>query len=121
MSDATQGQALRRWFAVGTVALVLWAIFLVLRPLRMPIAWAAILAFLLYPLQLSLMRRLRGSRTGAAAVITALTPVAIFAPLALIGLAFAQQVSALSGALQAAGPGDASAHRQHSRVVRHTV
>jgi predicted PurR-regulated permease PerM len=101
MSDATQGQALRRWFAVGTVALVLWAIWLVLRPLRMPIAWAAILAFLLYPLQLSLMRRMRGSRTAAAAVITGLTPIAIFAPLALIGLAFAQQVSALSNALQA--------------------
>jgi predicted PurR-regulated permease PerM len=101
MSDATQGQALRRWFAVGTVALVLWAIYLVLRPLRMPIAWAAILAFLLYPLQLSLMRRMGGSRTAAAAVITGLTPIAIFAPLVLVGMAFAQQISALSGALQA--------------------
>ena len=34
-------------------------------------------------------------------MITALTPVAIFAPLTLIGMAFAQQVAALSTALQA--------------------
>jgi predicted PurR-regulated permease PerM len=101
MSDEKQGQALRRWFAVGAVVLVSWAIWLVLRPMRMPIAWAAILAFLLYPLQLSLARRMRGSRTLAAAVLTALTPIAIFAPLALIGMAFAQQVSTLSDALQA--------------------
>jgi predicted PurR-regulated permease PerM len=101
LSEQTQSQTLRRWFAVGAVALVLWAIWLVLRPMRMPIAWAAILAFLLYPLQLSLMRRLRGSRTAAAAVITALTPIAIFAPLVLIGMAFAQQVSALNAAMQA--------------------
>jgi predicted PurR-regulated permease PerM len=100
MSDEKQSQALRRWFAVGVVVLVLWAIWLVLRPLRMPIAWAAILAFLLYPLQVSLTRHLRGRRTAAAALLTALTPVAIFAPLVLIGIAFAQQVSALSDALQ---------------------
>ncbi len=101
MSDEKHSQLLRRWFAVGTVALVLWAIWLVLRPLREPLAWAAILAFLLYPLQLSLTRRLRGSRTAAAAVITALTPIAIFAPLVVIGIAFAQQVSALGDALRA--------------------
>jgi predicted PurR-regulated permease PerM len=100
MSDEQQGQALRRWFTAGAVVIVLWAIWLVLRPLRMPIAWAAILAFLLYPLQLSLTRRLRESRTVAAALLTALTPIAIFAPLTLLGIAFAQQVSALSGMLQ---------------------
>jgi predicted PurR-regulated permease PerM len=81
--------------------IVLWAIWQVLRPLRMPIAWAAILAFLLYPLQVSLTRHLGGRRTLAAALLTALTPVAIFAPLTVIGIAFAQQVEALSAALQA--------------------
>ncbi|MEO8308066.1 MAG: AI-2E family transporter [Pseudomonadota bacterium] len=101
MSEQTQSQALRRWFAVGALVLVAWAIWMVLRPLRMPLAWAGILTFLLYPLQLSLKRRLRGSRTAAAAVITAMTPIAIFAPLALIGLAFAQQIRALSDAFQA--------------------
>jgi predicted PurR-regulated permease PerM len=101
MSEEKHSQLLRRWFAVGAVALVLWAIWLVLRPLSMPIAWAAILAYLLHPLQLSLTRRMRGSRAAAAAIITALTPIAIFAPLALIGIAFAQQVSILGDAVQA--------------------
>jgi predicted PurR-regulated permease PerM len=101
MTDEQNSRSLRHWFTIGAIAIVLWAIWLVLRPLRMPIAWAAILAFLLYPLQVSLTRRLRGSRTAAAAVLTALTPVAIFAPLAFIGIAFAQQVSALSDAYQA--------------------
>jgi predicted PurR-regulated permease PerM len=100
MSDEQNSRSLRQLFTIGAIAIVLWAIWLVLRPLRMPIAWAAILAFLLYPLQVSLTRRLRGSRTAAAALLTALTPVAIFAPLGLIGIAFAQQVSALSDALQ---------------------
>ncbi len=72
MSEEQNSKALRRWFTIGAVAIVLWAIWLVLRPLRMPIAWAAILAFLLFPLQISLTRRFRGSRTTAAAVLTAL-------------------------------------------------
>jgi predicted PurR-regulated permease PerM len=101
MSEEQNSKALRRWFTAGAVALVLVAVWMVLRPLRMPIAWAAILAFLLFPLQISLTRRLRGSRTAAAGVITALTPVAIFAPLTFIGMAFAQQIGTLSDALQA--------------------
>lgn len=101
MTEEQNSKALRHWFTVGAVAIVLWGIWLVLRPMWMPIAWAAILGFLLFPLQISLTRRFRGSRTVAAAVLTALTPLAIIAPLALIGIAFAQQVAALSDALQA--------------------
>jgi len=101
MSDVQQSRVLRRWFTIGAVVLVMWAIWLVLRPMRMPIAWAAILAFLLYPLQQELTRRLKGRRSAAAGIITALTPVAIFAPLSLVGMAFAQQVSSLSTAVQA--------------------
>jgi predicted PurR-regulated permease PerM len=100
VSEETQSKALRHWFTMGAVAVVLWAIWLVLRPLAVPIAWAAILAFLLHPLQAALTRRFRGYRTAAAATITALTPVAIFAPLALIGVEFAQQIGALSKSLQ---------------------
>ena len=101
MSEEQNSKVLRRWFTIGAVVLILWAVWMVLRPLRMPIAWAAILGFLLFPLQISLTRRFRGSRTTAAAMITALTPLAIIAPLAFIGMVFAQQVGALSDALQA--------------------
>jgi predicted PurR-regulated permease PerM len=101
MSDLQQSRVLRRWFTIGAVVIVMWAIWLVLRPMRMPIAWAAILAFLLYPAQQELTRRFQGRRSAAAGVITALTPVAIFAPLTLVGMAFAQQVAALSTALEA--------------------
>jgi predicted PurR-regulated permease PerM len=106
MSDVTPGtverdrRALRRWFAVGVVILLLWAVWLILRPLITPIAWAAILAFLLYPLQLRLTRRLGNRPTAAAGILTGLTPVAIVVPLALIGIAFAQQISSLATTLQ---------------------
>jgi len=99
MSEEQNSQALRHWFTIGLIAIVLWAIWLVLRPMRLPIAWAAILGFLLHPVQLSLARRLGGSRTKAAAILTGLTPIAIIAPLTLIGIAFAQQVTSLSTTL----------------------
>jgi predicted PurR-regulated permease PerM len=100
MTTENDSRALRRWFTVGIVIVVLWAICLVLWPLRMAIAWAAVLAFLLYPLHLNLTRRFRNRPTVAASLITAMTPVAIFGPLALIGIAFAQQISVLADSLQ---------------------
>jgi predicted PurR-regulated permease PerM len=106
MSDVTPGtvardrRILRRWFAIGVVLLVLWAVWLILRPLITPIAWAAVLAFLLYPLQQQLTRRLGDRRGAAAGILTGLTPVAIFVPLTLIGIAFAHQVTELAASLQ---------------------
>ena len=93
-------RTLRRWFAVGAVLLVLWAVWMILRPMRSPIAWAAVLAFLLHPLQQRLTRKLGVRRSAAAGIITGLTPIAIFVPLTLIGIAFAQQISGLAMALQ---------------------
>ena len=100
MVDERDSRALRRWFTVGAVVVVVLAIWLILRPLAMPIAWAAILAFLLFPLQISLARRCGGRRTLSAAILTGLTPIAIFAPLTLIAMAFAQQIAALTSAMQ---------------------
>ena len=59
-------RALRRWFTIGTLAVVLLAIWLILRPMAMPIAWAAMLAFLLHPLHQRLTKRL-GNRPIASA------------------------------------------------------
>jgi predicted PurR-regulated permease PerM len=91
---------LRRWFAAVVVVLVVIAVATILRPMVLPIGWAAILAFLMYPLQVRLTRRLNGRSTAAAGILTALTPVAIFVPLFLLGVAFAQQVAALGNGLQ---------------------
>jgi len=100
MASESDSRILRRWFAVGVVVVVLLAIWLILRPFTMAIAWAAILAFLMFPLQLRLTRHFRGRAAIAAAVLTALTPIAIFTPLSLLVLAFVRQVSALGDTLQ---------------------
>jgi predicted PurR-regulated permease PerM len=100
MAEASDSRILRRWFAVSVVVVVVLAIWLVLRPFAMSIAWAAILAFLMFPLQIKLTQRLKGRGTAAAAILTALTPIAIFTPLSLLALAFIQQIGALGTALQ---------------------
>lgn len=100
MVDEYDSRTLRRWFAVGMVLLVLLAIWTVLRPFFMPIAWAAILAFLLFPLNATLTRRFKGRSALSAAILTALTPIAIFVPLSLLAMAFAQQLANLGAALQ---------------------
>src|SRR6478609_1202236 len=95
-NEMNVGRQLRRWFAISVVVIVVWMVWMILRPLRMPIAWAAVLSFLLYPLQVRLTSLPANRRSAAAGVIKALTPVAIIAPVELIGIAFAQQVAALS-------------------------
>jgi predicted PurR-regulated permease PerM len=100
MAEATDSRILRRWFAVAVVVVVVFAIWLVLRPFAMSIAWAAILAFLMFPAQIWLTRRLKGRAALAAGILTALTPIAIFTPLSLLALSFIQQIGALGTALQ---------------------
>jgi predicted PurR-regulated permease PerM len=62
-------------------------------------AWAAFLAFLLYPLNLRLRRRLSGSAV-AAGVLTVLAPIVILLPLSAISIDFVAQASALMQKLQ---------------------
>ncbi len=100
MAEESNGKVLRRWFTVSAVLILLLAAWLILRPMALPIAWAAILAFLMHPLQMKLTRRFNGRRTLAASILTGLTPVAIFVPLALISIAFLRQVATLTGHLQ---------------------
>lgn len=100
MPETTDSRILRRWFAVAVVVVVVLAIWLVLRPFAMSIAWAAILAFLMFPLQIWLTRRLKGRAAMAAGILTALTPIAIFTPLTLLALSFIHQIGALGTALQ---------------------
>jgi len=100
MSEERDSQALRRWFTIGIVIVVLWAIWLIVRPMAMPIAWAAMLAFLLHPLHQRLTERLGKRPIVSAGLLTALTPIAIFAPLSMLGFAFAEEIGTLAEQLQ---------------------
>jgi len=99
MSEERRGPGLQRLLALGALLAVLLALWLILRPLAVPIVWAAILAFLLQPLQRKLTHWTHRPSV-AAGIITGLTPVAIFVPLTLLGLAFASQVAVLTNTLQ---------------------
>jgi predicted PurR-regulated permease PerM len=94
------GRLLRRVFTAAVLLGVVWTIWLILQPMLAAVAWAAFLSFLLQPLQQRLTVRFGNRPNAAAGVITGVTPIAIVAPLVLIGLAFAQQISALLGSMQ---------------------
>jgi len=103
MSSSPDGRTLRLWFTVVVVLTILAAVLLILAPVRGAIAWAAFLAFLLQPLQRRLARRLKGRASLAAGILTGLAPFVLLVPLALLGMAFAQQISTLVGPLQSGG------------------
>jgi predicted PurR-regulated permease PerM len=85
----------RRSFAIATVVILGYALWRMLAPFWGPIAWAAFLAFFLLPVQIRLARKWHGRRNLSALFITTLTPFVLIAPLSVLGLVFAQQVSVL--------------------------
>jgi predicted PurR-regulated permease PerM len=87
----------RRCFQIAIAALLGYALFRMLDPLLRTITWAVVLAFSLYPLHEWLTRKLRGRAALSASIITALTPFLVVAPLAVLGVAFAGQVTRLIG------------------------
>ena len=86
-----------RVFALVTAALLASALFLILRPFLVPILWSMLLAFLLFPAQRALGRRLGHRYALTAILLTLLTTVVLIAPLPLLGLAFASQAKDLFG------------------------
>lgn len=100
MIDEGDSRALRRWFTVGILLVVLAAVILILRPMAMPIAWAAMLAFLMHPVHVALTRKLRNRPNASAALLTALTPIALLVPLIMLGAAFADQVGDMAKSMQ---------------------
>ena len=64
-------QFYRRSFLIVAAALLAYALYQVLMPLRAELGWAAVLAFTLYPLQERLSRRLKGRRAVSAGILTA--------------------------------------------------
>jgi predicted PurR-regulated permease PerM len=88
-----------RVFALVVAALLGYALFLIFASFFTAMCWAAFLAFLLYPINLRLRRRLRGNGR-AAGVLTVLTPVTILLPLSALSIEFVAQMSALIPKLQ---------------------
>jgi predicted PurR-regulated permease PerM len=85
----------RRSFQIATAAILAYALYEILYPLRTMLGWAAVLAFSLHPLNERLTRRLKGRRALSAGVLTVLTPFLVLAPLAMLGVVFAGQVAHL--------------------------
>jgi predicted PurR-regulated permease PerM len=85
----------RRSFQIALALILIYALYAILMPLRGILGWAAVLAFILYPLQVGLTRRLKGRRALAAGILTVLTPFLVLAPLSVLGVAFAGQVAKL--------------------------
>jgi len=89
-----------RTFALLATLGLGYALWLIFSPFLSAIGWAAFLALILYPPNVYLRRKFRGSRAGAALVITVLTPVVILAPVSLLAAAFVSQARALVRLLQ---------------------
>ena len=92
----------KRCFQIATAAVLAYALYEVLSPLRSILGWAVVLAFILHPLHERLARRLKGRRALSAGILTALTPFFVLAPLSVLGVVFAGQVSRLIGYLRGA-------------------
>jgi predicted PurR-regulated permease PerM len=93
----------RKVFALTAVALVAFALYQVLQPFWGALAWSSFLAFLVYPLHVRLTNRLKGRAGVSAGIMTALVPVFVVAPLAMLGVVFANQVRALIQVVQRGG------------------
>ncbi len=81
----------RRCFLIATVAVLGWVLLQFLEPFWAPLGWAAILAFMLYPVHVRLSRKLGGRVGYSAGILTGLTPFFIIAPVVSFGIIFARQ------------------------------
>ena len=88
-----------RVFALAVAAILGYALYLIVEPFALPMAWAAFLAFLLFPLNVRWRRRFKG-KSLAAAVLTILAPIVILLPLSALSLEFVSQISSMLRRLQ---------------------
>jgi predicted PurR-regulated permease PerM len=85
----------RRSFVIATAVLMAYLLMRVLEHLGGALGWAAVLAFMLLPLQEGLTRSLKGRGALSAGILTGLTPFFVMAPIAMLAVAFAGQVAVL--------------------------
>jgi predicted PurR-regulated permease PerM len=90
----------KRVFALVAAALLGLTVYHIVEPFMQPMAWAAILALFLYPLQRQLTRMTHGRANTSALLLTIFTLLLFIGPLTVLAVAFgaqAQQLLSLSG------------------------
>jgi predicted PurR-regulated permease PerM len=89
-----------RVFAIVTVALVGYLLFLILQPFLTVLAWSMLIAFLLNPAHQRLLGWLRGRKGLSSILLTVATSIIFIGPLTAVGVAFVRQAATLVEGLQ---------------------
>src|SRR6185295_5160193 len=97
----TNGPMDRRALTWGGIALLLWLVYLVVRPFFTPLGWAAILAIISYPVYARLTRR-GWSNSAAAGWTTAFVTFVIIVPAVALAVAFVREALDLAHSVQTA-------------------
>jgi predicted PurR-regulated permease PerM len=84
-----------RVFALAVAALLGYAVWRIFEPFVDSVAWAAFLAFLLFPVNRRLRRRFDGKLTPPAVLLTVLAPIVVLLPLSALLIEFVAQITAL--------------------------
>ena len=92
-----------RAFSIGFALLLLYLLWLIFRPFVSPILWAGLLAFILFPVNAALRRRLKGRNGLAALLLTLGVLIGVVAPAVFLGMLFAKQAGELAGKVSALG------------------
>jgi predicted PurR-regulated permease PerM len=91
----------RRVFGSVTAVILAFAVLRILAPFVGPLLWAALLAFMLFPLYRRLTTALRGRPSAAAALLTVASVLMVAVPAVLLGMLFGSQATHLVRRLQA--------------------
>ena len=87
-------------FFFGLLALITYALYQVIEPFLVPIAWAILLAFLAHPAQIELNRLVR-SRTASAGIISAVIALGVILPAIWLSARLVREAQSLYGSLSA--------------------
>lgn len=86
IEDAVVAQWLRRLTVTAVVTVLVLLAFQVLQPFLVPVIWAAILAYVTWPMHAALVRAFGGKRILAALLMTLLLSTAIVLPVFSLGV-----------------------------------
>jgi predicted PurR-regulated permease PerM len=93
-----------RTFALLALVVLAYLLYQILLPFFAPLAWALFIAFLLYPLHVWLVPKLRGRASVSAALLTVAAFLILIGPLTAVGAAFAAQAAELLRSVQRLAP-----------------
>jgi predicted PurR-regulated permease PerM len=91
----SEGRFYPRLFGIVTAALLGLALMRMAQPFLGPVLWAALLAFMLFPLHARLRKALGGRDTVAAVLMTVGVMLVVVVPVAVVGGVFGKQASDL--------------------------